>query len=90
MGTYSFQQWTTAVKGVAPLVTLKALDQITPADLWREVKPEVDEFWQDAQAKQRELLKTFLEGALEGEMVELLGASRYRRTEARTGYRNGF
>jgi putative transposase len=72
------------------LVTLKALDQLTPADLWREVKPDVDEFWQDAQAKQRQLLKTFLEGALEEEMVGLLAAGRYRRTETRNGYRNGF
>lgn len=72
------------------MVTLKALDQLTPADLWREVKPDVDEFWQDAQAKQRQLLKTFLEGVLEAEMVALLAAGRYRRTEARSGYRNGF
>lgn len=72
------------------MVTLKALDQLTPADLWREVKPDLDEFWQDTQAKQRQLLKTFLEGALEDEMVALLAAGRYRRTEARQGYRNGF
>lgn len=72
------------------MVTLKALDQLTPADLWREVKPELDEFWQDTQAKQRQLLKTFLEGVLEEEMVVLLAAGRYRRTEARIGYRNGF
>jgi putative transposase len=72
------------------MTTLKALDELTPADLWREVKPDVDEFWQDTQAKQRQLLKTFLEGVLEEEMVALLAAGRYRRTEARQGYRNGF
>ena len=73
------------------MVTVKALDQVTPADLWREIKADVDDdFWQEAQTKQRQLLKTFLEGALEEEMVDLLAAGRYRRTEARVGYRNGF
>lgn len=90
MGTYPFQQKLLVVKGAAPLVTLKALDMLTPADLWREVRPEADEFWQDAQTKQRQLLKTFLEGVLEEEMVALLAAGRYRRTESRQGYRNGF
>lgn len=72
------------------MVTVKALDELTPADLWREVRPDRDEFWRDAQAKQRELMRTFLQGALEEEMVVLLAAGRYRRTEARQGYRNGF
>jgi hypothetical protein len=35
------------------LVTIKALDEIRPEDLWREVKPAEDEFWQDFQEKQR-------------------------------------
>lgn len=91
MGTYPFQQWIKQLrKESPPLVTLKALDKLTPADLWREVKPEADEFWLDTLAKQRQLLKTFLEGVLEEEMVALLAAGRYRRTETRSGYRNGF
>lgn len=71
------------------MVTIQALDELGLADLWREV-PVEEEFWRQAQERQRELLKVLLEGALEAELVELLGASRYRRTEVRHGYRNGF
>lgn len=67
---------------------VKALDQLTLADLWREVPG--DRFWEDSGARMRASLQRLLEGALEEEMVTLLGASRYRRTEARRGYRNGF
>jgi len=69
---------------------LKALDELTPADLWREVPRGEDEFWQDAREKQLSLVKTMLQGVLEEEMTELLGAARFRRTELRRGYRNGF
>jgi len=31
---------------------LKALDELTPADLWKEVPRIDDEFWQDAREKQ--------------------------------------
>lgn len=69
---------------------LKALDELTPADLWREVPRGEDEFWRDAREKQLALVKAMLEGALEEEMTLLLGAARFRRTELRHGYRNGF
>lgn len=69
---------------------IKALDELTPADLWREVPRGSDEFWQDAREKQKALLKVLLEGALEDELTLLLGAARYRRTEERQGWRNGF
>lgn len=71
------------------MVTIKALDELTLADLWREA-PEDEDFWRETQERQRRLVKQLLEGALEAELVELLGASRYRRTELRHGYRNGF
>ncbi len=71
------------------MVTIKALDEVTLTDLWREV-PEDEVFWREAQERQRRLLKQLLEGALEAELIEFLGASRYRRTEFRRGYRNGF
>lgn len=71
------------------MVTIKALDELTLADLWREV-PEDELFWREAQERQRRLVKQLIEGALEAELVELLGASCYRRTELRRGYRNGF
>jgi putative transposase len=54
------------------------------------VKPAKDEFWRDFQEKQRRAVKTLLEGALEEEMAVLLEAARYRRTETRQGFRNGF
>jgi putative transposase len=71
------------------MVTIKALDDLTLADLWREV-PDDEEFWRQTRERQRQLVKQLLEGALEVELVELLGAARYRRTEVRRGYRNGF
>ena len=66
------------------------MDELTPADLWREVPDSEDEFWQDIREKQLRLLKAVLEGALEEEMIVLLGAGRHRRTQARRGHRNGF
>jgi putative transposase len=70
------------------MVSVKALDELTLADLWREVP--ADRFWEDTEERLRVLVKLVLEGALEEEMVELLAASRYRRVEGRRGYRNGF
>lgn len=69
---------------------VKALDELTPADLWREVPDSEDEFWRDTREKQVRLLKGLLEGALEEELTVLLGAGRYRRVEGRHGHRNGF
>src|SRR3972149_8804389 len=69
---------------------VKALDEVTPADLWLEVPAAEDEFWQDTREKQRQILKVILEGALEEEMTVLLGAGRFRRTDERSGHRNGF
>jgi len=69
---------------------LIALDEVTPADLWREVPESEDEFWCDARERQRRLLKVLLEGALEEELTQVLGAGRFRRTDNRQGYRNGF
>ena len=69
---------------------LIALDELSPADLWREVPPSEDEFWYDARERQQRLLKVLLEGALEEELTQVLGASRFRRTDNRHGYRNGF
>lgn len=71
------------------MVSLKPLDALTLADLWREVPPGED-FWDDAQLRQVEMLKNILEAALDEELVQLLGAARYRRVEGRRGYRNGF
>lgn len=72
------------------MVTVRSLDELKLGDLWAQVPPSEDEFWRDSQEKQRVLLKALLEGALEEEMTQLLGVGRYRRTECRQGYRNGF
>ena len=71
------------------MVSIKALDKLTPGDLWREV-PLEEEFWGETRERQKRLLKVLLEGALEEEQMELLAAGRYRRVESRRGYRNGF
>jgi transposase-like protein len=68
--------------------TIRALDERTPADLWRDV-PLEEEVREEMQARQRQVVKGFLEGLLEEELVELLAASRYQRTEVRRGWRNG-
>ncbi len=67
---------------------VKALDELRLGDLWQAVP--ADRFWDDAEERLQTLLKLVLEGALEEELVQLLGASRYRRVEGRRGYRNGF
>src|SRR5437879_12812777 len=54
---------------------LKALDEVTPADLWREVPLAEDEFWADARERQRRLLKVLLEGALEEELTQMLAST---------------
>lgn len=72
------------------MLRLKALDEVTPADLWREVPESEDEFWSDARERQRRLLKVLLEGVMEEELTQVLGAGRFRRTDNRQGYRNGF
>lgn len=69
--------------------TIRALDERTLVDLWREA-PLEEEVRQEMQARQRQALKGFLEGLLEEELLERLAASRYRRTEVRRGYRNGY
>ncbi len=71
------------------MVSVKALDELTPADLWQAV-PHDEDFWEDSGERLRALLKHLMQGALEEEQLELLAASRYRRVELRRGYRNGY
>lgn len=70
---------------------VKDLTQLTVKDLWQEVKSEAEEDWWD-QFNERVLgmVKLILESSLEEELLEYLQASRYVRTEARRGYRNGY
>lgn len=64
----------------------KALDKLTPADLWREMKPSADEFLRHTQDKHRQLFQNFIKGALEEKMVALppLAVSGARRAAAAT------
>ena len=39
---------------------VRPLDELTPADLWREVPRSEDEFWWDTREKQLRLLKVLL------------------------------
>ena len=71
------------------MVTVKALDELTLADLW-QVVPHDEEFWEDTKPRLQAMLKHLMQGALEEELTVLLGASRYRRVAWRGGYRNGF
>ena len=71
------------------MVTVKALDELTLADLWQGV-PRDEEFWEGTKPRLQAMLKHVMQGALEEELTQLLGASRYRRVEWRGGYRNGF
>ncbi len=63
------------------MVTIKALDEVTPADLWREV-PLEEEFWGEARERQRRLLKALLEEALEEERSGDLDDAERRYREA--------
>ena len=38
------------------MISLRPLDELRPEDLWKEVRPEPDEFWNDAREKQQRLL----------------------------------
>jgi putative transposase len=67
---------------------VKDLTQLTVTDLWREVKSEED-WWGEINERVLGMVKLILERSLEEELIEFLQASRYVRTEARRGYRNG-
>jgi len=71
------------------MVQVKDLTELTLDDLWREVKWDEEDWWGDLKQETLCVVKRFLEGAMEGELLEQLRAGRYRRTELRRGYRNG-
>lgn len=72
------------------MVQVKDLTQLNLKDLWREVKWDDEDWWGDVKEETLRIVKRLLEGAMEGELVEQLCAGRYRRTEVRRGYRNGY
>jgi transposase-like protein len=71
------------------MVMVKDLTEVTLKDLWQEVKGEED-WWQDLKQETLRVLKRLLESAMEEELMEQLRAGKYRHTELRRGYRNGY
>lgn len=69
---------------------VKDLTELKLQDLWREVKGDEEEWWGDVKRGALQMVKRLLESAMEGELLECLCAGRYRRTELRRGYRNGY
>jgi len=71
------------------MVEVKDLTEVTVEDLWKEVKDE-DEWWGEIKSLSMRGVKRLLESAMESELLEELHAGKYRRTELRRGYRNGY
>lgn len=71
------------------MVQVKDLTELSLRDLWLEVKEDED-WWGDLKQETLRVVRRLLEGAMEGELLEQLRAGRYRRTEFRRGYRNGY
>jgi len=72
------------------MVQVKDLTELKIDDLWREVKWDEEDWWGDIKQETIRAVKRLLENAMEGELLESLCAGRYRRTELRRGYRNGY
>lgn len=72
------------------MVQVRDLTELKVGDLWREVKGDEEEWWGDVKQQTMEMVKRLLESAMEEELVECLRVGRYRRTELRRGYRNGY
>ncbi len=73
------------------MVRVAALTETKLADLWREVKDQdAEEFWGDLNKGTLEIAKCLIQSHLEAEMIERLGANRYKRNPDRCGWRNGY
>ena len=71
------------------MAQVRDLTEVTLRERWREVKDEED-WWGEVKEETLRVVKRLVEGAMEGELLEQLRAGRYRRTEVRRGYRNGY
>ena len=72
------------------MVRVAALTETKLADLWKEVKDQdAEDFWGDLKEETLDIAKCLIESHLEAEMVERLGANRYKRNPDRCGWRNG-
>ena len=71
------------------MVQVKDLTELKLEDLWREVKDE-EGWWGDFEQETLRVAKRLLESVMVEELIEQLRAGRYRRTDFRRGYRNGY
>jgi len=71
------------------MVMVSDMTGFTLKDLWKGVKSEED-WLEDINERVLGMAKLIMESSLEEELLEQLHASRYQRTEARKGYRNGY
>ena len=72
------------------MVKVVDLTETKLADLWREVKDQdADDFWGDLKEETLRIAKALIEGHLESEMIERVGAGLYQRHPDRSGWRNG-
>ncbi len=71
------------------MVQVRDLTELTLRDLWKEVKDE-DELWGDLKPPTLRLVKRLLESSMEEEILEHVRVRRYRRSNMRRGYRNGY
>ena len=68
---------------------VKDLTQLNLKDFWPKVKEE-DDWWGDINGEVLSLVKLILESSLDEEILEELQVNRYRRSDQRRGYRNGY
>jgi transposase-like protein len=71
------------------MVQVRDLTELTLFDRWSKVKDE-DVWWSEIMDLAMRGVKRLLESAMEQELLEELHAGKYRRTEQRRGYRNGY
>ena len=71
------------------MAQVKDLTELTIEDRWSAVKEEED-WWDEIKSRTLAVVKTLMEEAMEAELIEQLHAAKYRRTEVRRGYRNGY
>ena len=71
------------------MVQVKDLTELTLEERWSQVKDE-EEWWDEIKPRTLNTVKRLLESAMESEMIDELLVARYRRTEFRRGYRNGY
>ena len=71
------------------MVQVRDLTELTLEERWLEVK-EDEEWWDEIRPRTLATVKRLLEDAMESELIDELHAAKYRRTELRRGYRNGY